>query len=182
MAEPTVTNYKWVMRMSADKIEELQIHHGDTMSPRVKRKSDSKDILLTIDEAITNGKIRINCLPRNDRCVRQVDIVSVQVNPNVKYRKKKNLLLIDGILEGLTESLFDKILKPHFLEENQPVCQNFFWHIYGGIHALKFKVFVTDFLSYSIVAPDVVINCDGESINPEDEENAFSKVVYYFFF
>lgn len=75
------------MRTSADKIEELQIHHGDTMSPRVKRKSDSKDILLTIDEAITNGKIRINCLPRNDRCVRQVDIVSGQVNPNVKYSR-----------------------------------------------------------------------------------------------
>ena len=73
--------------MSADKIEELQIHHGDTMSPRVKQKSDSKVILLTIDEAITNGKIRTNCLPRNDRCARQVDIVSVQVNRNVKYSK-----------------------------------------------------------------------------------------------
>lgn len=43
--------------MSANKTEELQMHHGDTMTPRVKRKSDLGDILLENDEALKLGWI-----------------------------------------------------------------------------------------------------------------------------
>ena len=63
--------------MSPDKIEELQIHHGDTMVPRVKSKNDLGDILRADDEATTNDKPSMNCLLHNNHCVRLVDIVSV---------------------------------------------------------------------------------------------------------
>ena len=63
--------------MSPDKIEEFQIHHGDTMVPPVNRKSDLGDILRGDDEATNNDKTSMNCLLNNNPCVRLVDIVSV---------------------------------------------------------------------------------------------------------
>ena len=75
-----------------------------------------------------------------------------------------------------SESSFDEIVKPYFLEENQH-----FSHVYGGMRSLKFIVFECDLLSYCIVAPDVVNNCGGVSINPDNEENGFNNIVYYSF-
>lgn len=80
-----------------------------------------------------------------------------------------------------SESSFDEIVKPYFLEENQPVCPKHFSHVYGGMRSLKFIVFECDLLSYCIVAPDVVNNCGGVSINPDNEENGFNNIVYYSF-
>ena len=60
MTEQTITNDKLVVTMSANKTKELQMHHGDTMTPRVKRKSDLGDILY--DEALKLGWIAFSII------------------------------------------------------------------------------------------------------------------------
>ena len=57
MTEQAITNDKLVVIMSVNKTKELQMHHGDTMTPRVKRKIDLGDILLENDKALKLGWI-----------------------------------------------------------------------------------------------------------------------------
>ena len=58
-----------------------------------------------------------------------------------------------------SESSFDEIVKPYFLEENQPVCQKHFSHVYGGMRSLKFIVFECDLLSLLLMLLIIVVEC-----------------------
>lgn len=173
-------------------MDELQLFKGDTVLLKGKKRKETVCIVLS-DDTVSNEKIRMNRVVRNNLRVRLGDVVSVSPCPDVKYGKRIHVLPIDDTVEGLTGSLFDVYLKPYFLEAYRPIHKGDIFIVRGGMRAVEFKgnlnfglvmffwggilsntrlcfvnlVVETDPAPYCIVAPDTVIHCEGEPIKRE---------------
>lgn len=177
LVEEAVNDDNSVVAMSQEKMDELQLFKGDTVLLKGKKRKETVCIVLS-DDTISNEKIRMNRVVRNNLRVRLGDVISVSPCPDVKYGKRIHVLPIDDTVEGLTGSLFDVYLKPYFLEAYRPIHKGDIFIVRGGMRAVEFKVVETDPAPYCIVAPDTVIHCDGEPIKREEEEEALAAVGY----
>merc|ERR1711885_62718 len=141
------------------------------------KRKESVCIVLS-DDTVTDDKIRMNRVVRNNLRVRLGDIVAIQSCPDVKYGKRVHVLPIDDSVEGLTGNWFEVYLKPYFLEAYRPIHKGDNFIIRGGMRAVEFEVVETDPAPYCIVAPDTVIHCEGEPVKREDEEDALNAIGY----
>ena len=71
------------------------VFRGDAVILKGKRRKETACIVLS-DE-----KIRMNRVVRNNLCVHLSDVVSIQSFPNVKYSKRVRILPIDDATESL---------------------------------------------------------------------------------
>lgn len=177
LVEEAVNDDNSVVAMSQEKMDELQLFKGDTVLLKGKKRKETVCIVLS-DDTVSNEKIRMNRVVRNNLRVRLGDVVSVSPCPDVKYGKRIHVLPIDDTVEGLTGSLFDVYLKPYFLEAYRPIHKGDIFIVRGGMRAVEFKVVETEPVPYCIVAPDTVIHCEGEPIKREEEEEALNAVGY----
>ena len=83
-------------------MDELQLFRGDTVLLKGKKRKESVCIVLS-DETVTDDKIRMNRVVRNNLRVRLGDIVAIQSCPDVKYGKRVHVLrqLVRGVPEAL---------------------------------------------------------------------------------
>merc|ERR1711971_394653 len=170
LVEDAVNDDNSVVALSLAKMDELQLFRGDTVLLKGKKRKESVCIVLS-DDTVTDDKIRMNRVVRNNLRVRLGDIVAIQSCPDVKYGKRVHVLPIDDSVEGLTGNWFEVYLKPYFLEAYRPIHKGDNFIIRGGMRAVEFKVIETDPSPYCIVAPDTVIHCEGEPVKREDEED-----------
>lgn len=119
-------------------MDELQLFKGDTVLLKGKKRKETVCIVLS-DDTVSNEKIRMNRVVRNNLRVRLGDVISVQPCPDVKYGKRIHVLPIDDTVEGLTGSLFDVYLKPYFLEAYRPIHKGDIFIVRGGMRAVEFK-------------------------------------------
>ena len=120
-------------------MDELQLFRGDTVLLKGKKRKESVCIVLS-DDTVTDDKIRMNRVVRNNLRVRLGDIVAIQSCPDVKYGKRVHVLPIDDSVEGLTGNWFEVYLKPYFLEAYRPIHKGDNFIIRGGMRAVEFKV------------------------------------------
>merc|ERR1712198_395531 len=166
-----------VVSLSQAKMDELQLFRGDTVLLKGKKRKETVCIVLS-DDTVSNEKIRMNRVVRNNLRVRLGDIVAVSACPDVKYGAKIHVLPIDDTIEGLTGNFFEIYLKPYFLEAYRPIHKGDTFIVRGGMRAVEFKVIETDPAPFCIVAPDTVIHCEGEPVKREDEEDALNSIGY----
>merc|ERR1712223_1740407 len=177
LVEDAVNDDNSVVALSLAKMDELQLFRGDTVLLKGRKRKESVCIVLS-DDTVTDDKIRMNRVVRNNLRVRLGDIVAIQSCPDVKYGKRVHVLPIDDSVEGLTGNWFEVYLKPYFLEAYGPIHKGDNFIIRGGMRAVEFKVIETDPSPYCIVAPDTVIHCEGEPVKREDEEDALNAIGY----
>jgi len=177
MVEESASDDNSCISLSQTKMDELSLFRGDTVLLKGKKRKETVCIVLS-DDTVSNEKIRMNRVVRNNLRVRLGDIVAVSACPDVKYGKKIHVLPIDDTIEGLTGNWFEVFLKPYFLEAYRPIHKNDTFIVRGGMRAVEFKVVETDPTPFCIVAPDTVIHCEGEPIKREEEEDALSSIGY----
>jgi len=177
MVEESASDDNSCISLSQTKMDELSLFRGDTVLLKGKKRKETVCIVLS-DDTVSNDKIRMNRVVRNNLRVRLGDIVAVSACPDVKYGKKIHVLPIDDTIEGLTGNWFEVFLKPYFLEAYRPIHKNDTFIVRGGMRAVEFKVVETDPTPFCIVAPDTVIHCEGEPIKREDEEDALTSIGY----
>ncbi|XP_022087240.1 transitional endoplasmic reticulum ATPase [Acanthaster planci] len=177
IVEDAVNDDNSVVSLSQAKMDELQLFRGDTVLLKGKKRRDTVCIVLS-DDQLSDDKIRLNRVIRNNLRVRLGDIVSVQACPDVKYGKRIHVLPLDDTVEGLSGNLFEVYLKPYFTEAYRPVRKGDIFLVRGGLRGVEFKVVETDPGPYCIVAPDTMIHFEGEPIKREEEEEALNEVGY----
>ena len=111
IVEDAVNDDNSVVALSMAKMDELQLFRGDTVLMKGKKRKESVCIVLS-DDTVSDEKIRMNRVVRNNLRVRLGDVVAVQSCPDVKYGKRVHILPIDDSVEGLTGNWFDVSL--HF--------------------------------------------------------------------
>ena len=106
IVEDAVNDDNSVVALSMAKMDELQLFRGDTVLLKGKKRKESVCIVLS-DDTVSDEKIRMNRVVRNNLRVRLGDVVAVQSCPDVKYGKRVHILPIDDSVEGLTGNWFD---------------------------------------------------------------------------
>jgi len=177
LVEEAANDDNSVVSLSQAKMDELGLFRGDTVLLKGKKRKETVCIVLS-DDTVTNEKIRMNRVVRNNLRVRLGDVVAISACPDVKYGKKIHVLPLDDTIEGLTGNWFEVFLKPYFLEAYRPIHKGDTFIVRGGMRAVEFKVIETDPQPFCIVAPDTVIHCDGEPIKREEEEDALNAIGY----
>ena len=177
IVEETANDDNSCVSLSQAKMDELQLFRGDTVLLKGKKRKETVCIVLS-DETVSNEKVRMNRVVRNNLRIRLGDIVAISACPDVKYGKKIHVLPIDDTIEGLTGNWFEVYLKPYFLEAYRPIHKGDTFMVRGGMRAVEFKVIETDPQPFCIVAPDTVIHCEGEPIKREEEEDSLNAVGY----
>jgi len=166
-----------VVALSQAKMDELELFRGDSVLLKGKKRKETVCIVLS-DDTVSNDRIRMNRVVRNNLRVRLGDVVSVSACSDIKYGKRIHVLPIDDTIEGLTGNWFEVYLKPYFLEAYRPIHKNDTFVVRGGMRAVEFKVIETDPAPFCIVAPDTVIHCEGEPVKREEEEDALNAIGY----
>merc|ERR1712123_214227 len=177
LVEDAVNDDNSVVALSLAKMDKLQLFRGDTVLLKGKKRKESVCIVLS-DDTVSDEKIRMNRVVRNNLRLRLGDVVAIQSCPDVKYGKRIHVLPIDDSVEGLTGNWFEVYLKPYFLEAYRPVHKDDTFIVRGGMRAVEFKIVEADPSPYCIVAPDTVIHCEGEPVKREDEEDALNAIGY----
>merc|ERR1740129_511275 len=177
IVEDAVNDDNSVVALSMAKMDELQLLRGDTVLLKGKKRKESVCIVLS-DDTVTDEKIRMNRVVRNNLRVRLGDVVAIQSCPDVKYGKRVHILPIDDSVEGLSGNWFEVYLKPYFLEAYRPVHKGDTFIVRGGVRSVEFKVIETDPAQFCIVAPDTVIHCEGEPVKREEEDDALNSIGY----
>merc|ERR1712050_602413 len=177
IVEDAVNDDNSVVALSLAKMDELQLFRGDTVLLKGKKRKEIVCIVLS-DDTVSDEKIRMNRVVRNNLRLRLGDVVAIQSCPDVKYGKRIHVLPIDDSVEGLTGNWFEVYLKPYFLEAYRPIHKGDTFIVRGGMRAVEFKVVETDPSPYCIVAPDTVIHCEGEPVKREEEEDALNSIGY----
>ena len=98
---PAVYEDNSVVAVSLARMNELQLLRGDTVLLKGKKRKESVCIVLC-DDTLTDNKIRMNRVVRNNLRVRLGDVVAIQSCPDVKYGKRVHILPIDDSVEGLS--------------------------------------------------------------------------------
>merc|ERR1711937_300319 len=177
LVEDAVNDDNSVVALSLAKMDELQLFRGDTVLLKGKKRKESVCIVLS-DDTVTDDKIRMNRVVRNNLRVRLGDIVAIQSCPDVKYGKRIHVLPIDDSIEGVSGDLFNVFLKPYFTEAYRPVMKGDIFQCKGAMRTVEFKVVDTDPAPYCIVSPDTVIHHEGDPIKREEVEEALNEVGY----
>jgi len=177
LVEEAANDDNSVVSLSQTKMDELGLFRGDTVLLKGKKRKETVCIVLS-DDTVSNEKIRMNRVVRNNLRVRLGDVVAISACPDVKYGKKIHVLPLDDTIEGLTGNWFEVFLKPYFLEAYRPIHKGDTFIVRGGMRAVEFKVIETDPQPFCIVAPDTVIHCEGEPIKREEEEDALNAIGY----
>lgn len=112
IVEDAVNDDNSVVALSQAKMDELQLFRGDTVLIKGKKRKQTVCIVLS-DETMSDEKIRMNRVVRNNLRIRLGDIVAIQPCPDVKYGKRIHVLPIDDTVEGLTGNIFEVRLSLH---------------------------------------------------------------------
>jgi len=177
MVEESASDDNSCIGLSQAKMDELSLFRGDSVMLKGKKRKATVCIVLS-EDTVSNEKVRMNRVVRNNLRVRLGDIVAVSACPDVKYGKKIHVLPIDDTIEGLSGNWFDVYLKPYFLEAYRPIHKDDTFLVRGSMRAVEFKVVETDPSPFCIVAPDTVIHCEGEPIKRDDEDDALNAIGY----
>uniref|UniRef100_A0A7S3MX28 Vesicle-fusing ATPase n=1 Tax=Strombidium inclinatum TaxID=197538 RepID=A0A7S3MX28_9SPIT len=161
-----------VVEMTPAKMEELKIFKGDTVLLKGKKRRDTVCIALSVEEGdgLTDDKIRMNKVVRNNLRVRFGDVVQVHPCPDIPNGNRVHILPIDDTIEGVTGNLTQTFLVPYFKDCYRPVKKGDTFLVRGGFKAVEFKVVETDPGEYCIIAPNTMIFDEGDPIKREEEE------------
>ena len=100
-------------------MDELQIHIGDTLLLKGKRRRESVCIVLP-DDTMDDDKIRMNGVVRNNLCVKIGYVLSFN-KIDVESGKRIHVQPIDDKLEGSPGDWFEVYLKPYFQDAYRPM-------------------------------------------------------------
>ena len=172
MVEESKQDDNSVVEMTQKKMDELKIFKGDTVLLKGKKRRDTVCIALTVEEGddLTDDKIRMNKVVRNNLRVRFGDVISVHPCPDIPNGNRVHILPIDDTIEGVTGNLTQTFLVPYFKDCYRPVRKGDTFVVRGGFKAVEFKVVETDPGEYCIIAPNTMIFDEGEPIKREEEE------------
>ena len=154
--------------LSKAKMDELELHQGDTVEISGKLKKSTYGFVLE-DDAASDEHIRLNRTIRSNAGVKLGDTVRIRPQYELIHGKRVQILPIKDTVEGLSGNLFDIFLKPHFDGRYRPVKPGDVFPVKAAMRTVEFKVMETDPERGCIVAPDTVLHCEGEPIDRQKE-------------
>ena len=88
-------------------MDELNIHKGDTVLLKGKKRRDTVCIALTVEDgdSLTDDKVRMNKTVRNNLRVRFGDMISIHPCNDIPNGNRVHILPIDDTIEGVTGNL-----------------------------------------------------------------------------
>jgi transitional endoplasmic reticulum ATPase len=172
MVEETKQDDNTVVEMTEKKMEELKLFNGDTVLLKGKKRKDTICIALTVDkeDGLTDDKIRMNKVVRNNLRVRLGDMVSVHATPEIPNGTRVHILPIDDTIEGISGNITQTYLVPYFQDCYRPVRKGDTFLVRKAMKPVEFKVVETDPGEFCVVGPNTMIFDEGEPIKREDEE------------
>merc|ERR1712023_538248 len=153
-------------------MDALKIFKGDTVLLTGTQRRDTVCIALSVEEGdgLTDDKIRMNKVVRNNLRVRFGDMVSIHPCPDIPNGNRVHVLPLDDTIEGVTGNLTQTFLVPYFKDCYRPVRKGDTFLVRGGFKAVEFKVVETDPGEFCIVAPNTMLFDEGEPIKREEEK------------
>ena len=162
-----------VIQLTQKKMDELKIFKSETVLLKGKKRKETICICLPDDSGrLTDDKIRMGKVVRNNLRIRLGDIVSVHKYQTIPVGNRVHILPFEDTIEGISGNLTQTYLIPYFKDAYRPVHKGDTFICRGGFKSVEFKVVETDPEKCCIVGPQTVIFDEGEPIKREDEERA----------
>ncbi len=134
--------------------------------------------IVLANEKTDDRKIRMNSVIRKNLRVKLGDLVSIESCGEVKYGRRIHVLPFEDSVKGIGGSLFDAYLKPYFQDSYRPMKKGDCFFVKRGVHPVEFKVMEVDVKDspdedVCIVAPETLINSDGDPIKRDSENKGW---------
>ena len=158
-----------VVRLSSKMMDKLQLFCGDAVKLKGKKRRETICIAIS-DDTCQDDRIRANRVVQNNLRVHAGNIISVQSCQEVKRGTHIHILPFDDAVKDITGDILKEYLQSYFRDALRPVCVGDTFIVRTTVHAIEFKVIKIEPSPYCIVAPETVIDCEGEPIQRETQE------------
>ena len=104
MVEETGQDDNSVVEMTQAKLDELKLYSGDTVLLKGKKRKDTVCIAMAAEQSdtLTDDKIRMNKVVRQNLRVRLGDVVQVHACPDVPNGQRVHILPFEDSVEGIS--------------------------------------------------------------------------------
>lgn len=155
MVEETKQDDNTVVEMTQKKMDELKLFNGDTVMLKGKKRKDTVCIALAVEgsDDLSDDKIRMNKVVRNNLRVRLGDIVSVHPTPEMPTGQRVHILPFEDTIEGISGNLTQTYLVPYFQDCYRPVRKGDTFLVRGNMKPVEFKIVDTDPAEFCVVGP-----------------------------
>ena len=85
-----------VVALSQSKMDQLELFRGDSVLLKGKKRKETVCIVLS-DDTVSDERIRMNRVVRNNLRLRLGDVVSITACSDIKYGKRIHVLPIEGM-------------------------------------------------------------------------------------
>ena len=144
-------------------MDELKIYKAETVLLKGKKLKETICVALPDDTGkLTDDKICLNKVVRNNLKIRLGDVVSVHKYPTVSAGNHVHILLFKESIEGISGNLTQTYLIPYFKDAYRPVHKSDIFVCRVGFKSVEFKVVETK--KCCIVGTQTTIFDEGEPI------------------
>ena len=142
-------------------MDELKIYKAETVLLKGKKLKEIICVALPDNTGkLTDDKIRLNKVVRNNLRIRLGDVVSVHKYPTVSAGNHVHILLFKDSIEGISGNLTQTYLNPYFKDPYRPVHKGDTFVCRAGFKSVEFKVVETK--KCCIVGTQTIIFDEGE--------------------
>ncbi len=159
MVDDAVKDDSSIVLFSQQKMDELELLHGDTVFIKGNNSRQTVCIAL-VDDTCPMDRIRMNHVVQNNIRVRLGDFVLIQNCTDIRYGKRIRIAPIKDTVRAIKGSLYEHYLQPYFLNISRPMCKDDTFIARAGKDAVEFKVMDTDPSPYCMVTPKTIITVD----------------------
>ena len=100
IVEDSANDDNSVVALSQSKMDQLELFRGDSVLLKGKKRKETVCIVLS-DDTVSDERIRMNRVVRNNLRLRLGDVVSITACSDIKYGKRVHVLPIDDTIEGM---------------------------------------------------------------------------------
>ncbi|KAL7072383.1 hypothetical protein ACQ4LE_008854 [Meloidogyne hapla] len=162
--------------LSDTTMEELQLSRGAFLLLKGKKRRETV-CAVTGNINCSKDKIMMNRVVRLNLRVKSGDVICV-LPTTIQNGISVNILPIDDTIIGITGNLYELFLRPYFMDMYRPLSKGDIFTACSENKTVQFKVVDSDPSPSCIVTPTTKIDCDGDHIRREDEEEDFNKIGY----
>ncbi|CAF0779803.1 unnamed protein product [Adineta steineri] len=157
-------------------MNKLELFCGDTVKLKSRKRRETICSVFS-DDSCQDDHIRVNHVIQNNLRVKANDIIFIHGCPHVKYGTRIHVLPIANTLKDITRNVVQQYLHQYFFDAYRPVriSDIFIVPIKTNI-TVEFKVIDTEPSPYCIVAPETIIDCEGEPVEREIGESSINEV------
>ena len=149
-------------------MDELKLEKSETVILKGRKRKQLAFYLLPDDSnSLSDNKVRLNEVSRNNLGVKKGDFITINPYRTCEVINRVKILPIEETIKGISGDLAKDYLIPYFKDSFRPITKSEIFKCKKNENIVEFQIVESD-PNFGIVGPQTIIFNEGDPIKRED--------------